>query len=198
MAQRRIGFARALPRVLAVAALLAAPRIATADMLDEPACNQLKNEQQRLAADGLKTEMLHGPDWAKANLPASRMEQIKHLMEVEEQINFRCPLPPPPKPAEPAAAAPGEDGAAAPKITKKKKGKKQREEAIFEIPSVDLPGTTTDKPAAEQAVKKKAKKKPVDDAFVPAPAQGNAFVDGEAEPVPQPPPSGSSSKQLTP
>jgi hypothetical protein len=196
MALSRIGFARAL----AVAALLAAPRIASADMLDEPACNQLKNEQQRLAADGLKTEMLHGPDWAKANLPASRMDQIKHLMEVEEQINFRCPLPPQPKPAEPAAAAPGEDGAAAPKITKKKKGKKQREEAIFEIPSVDLPGTTTDKPEAEQPVKKKAKakKKPADDAFVPAPAQGNAFVDGEAEPVPQPPPSGGSSKQMTP
>jgi len=189
MALSRIGFAR----MLAVVALLATPRIATAEMLDEPACNQLKNEQQRLAAEGLKTEMLHGPDWAKANLPASRMEQIKLLMEVEEQINFRCPLPPPPKPAEPAAAAPGEDGAAAPKITKKKKGKKQREEAIFEIPSPDAP-------AAEQPVKKKAKakKKPADDAFVPAPAQGNAFVDGEAEPVPQPPPSGASSKQLTP
>lgn len=196
MALSRIWFARAL----AVVALLATPRIATAEMLDEPACNQLKNEQQRLAADGLKTEMLHGPDWAKANLPASRMEQIKHLMEVEEQINFRCPLPPPPKPAEPAAAAPGEDGGAAPKITKKKKGKKQREEAIFEIPSIDPPGTGTEKPAAEQPVKKKAKvkKRPADDAFVPAPAQSNAFVDGEAEPVPQPPPSGASSKPLTP
>ncbi|MDO9382882.1 MAG: hypothetical protein Q7T86_08475 [Hyphomicrobiaceae bacterium] len=196
MALSRIGFAHAL----AVMALLATPRIATAEMLDEPACNQLKNEQQRLAADGLKTEMLHGPDWAKANLPASRMEQIKHLMEVEEQINFRCPLPPPPKAPEPAAAAPGEDGAAAPKITKKKKGKKQREEAIFEIPQVDLPGTGPEKPAAEQPVKKKAKakKKPANDAFVPPSPQGNAFVDGEAGPVPNGPPSGPSPKAQTP
>lgn len=194
MALSWIGFVR----ITSVAVMMGAPGIATAGMLDEPACNQLKNEQQRLASEGLKTEMLHGPDWAKANLPASRLDEIKRLMEVEEQINFRCPLPPPPKVAEPAGAAPGEDGAAAPKAAKKK-GKKKREEATFEIPQIDLPAADADKPAAQPTKKAKAKKRqPADDAFVPPAAQGNAFVDGEAEPVPQPPPSGSSSKQLAP
>lgn len=182
-----------------VAAVLAlTPRIAAAAMLDEPACNQLKNEQQRLAAAGLKTDMLHGPDWAKANLPASRMDEIKHLIEVEEQINFRCPLPPPPKSAEPAAAS-GEDGAEAPKAPKKK-GKKKREEAIFDIPSPDASAADAEKPAAEPAKKKvKAKKKqPAEDAFVAPAPKGNAFIDGEAEPVPQAPASGAPSKQLAP
>lgn len=197
MAPGRIGIAH----VLAIATMLAVPQMARAEMLDEPACTQLKAEQAKLAADGLKTEMLHGPDWAKANLPASRLEQIKHLMDVEEQINFRCPLPPPPKTLQPAAAAPEADADSdgAPKITKKKKGKKQREEATFEIPTPDGVAKEADKPAAEAPPrKKKAKKAPADDAYVAPPAQGNAFVDGEAEPVPKGPPAGAPAKQLTP
>lgn len=174
---------------VAVAALLL-PQASQAEMLDEPACNALKNEQARLAAAGLKTEMLQGPDWAKANLPPSRLQEIKHLMEVEEQINFRCPLPPPPKPPQPAIDAAGVDGKGEPKVTKKK-GKKQREEAVFEIPQLDLPTPDAEAPAEKPVkakTKPKAKKKEqTNDAYVPPPAQGNAFVDGEAEPVPKSP-----------
>lgn len=168
---------------------LLAPRDTKADMLDEPACTALKAEQARLAAAGLKTEMLHGPDWAKANLPQSRLQEIKHLMEVEEQINFRCPLPPPPKPPQPAATAADAEAKGEPKVTKKKKGKKQRDEAVFEIPQIDFPTPDAD-PAAAKPKKAKAKtkkKESANDAYVPPPSQGNAFVDGEARPVPQPP-----------
>ncbi len=198
MAWSRIGIAR----TLVTAALIAVPHLALGDMLDEPACTQLKSEQQRMAADGLKTDMLHGPDWAKANLPTSRMEQIKHLIDVEEQIAFRCPLPPPPKAAEPAAAAPDEDGGT-PKVTKRKKSKKKAEgeSATFELPSLDAL-TGADQPAAKPQQKKAKKQQPTrdaNDAFVPPASQGNAFVDGEAVPVPKAPPvGGPPSKQLTP
>jgi hypothetical protein len=169
---------------LAAAVLALAPGMVVAEMLDEPACNQLKNEQARLAAEGLKTEMLHGPDWAKANLPASRLEQIKHLIEVEEKIAFRCPLPPPPKPVEPAVAQPaGDDGK--PKAVRKKTKKKDAEGA----PAAAEPAVA--EPDAPAPVKKKPKavkkKKPAEDAYVPPPATGNAFVDGEAGPVQQAP-----------
>jgi hypothetical protein len=174
-------------------ALLAAPQLAAAEMLDEPACNALKNEQARLAAAGLKTEMLHGPDWAKANLPASRLEEIKHLIEVEEQIAFRCPLPPPPKPPAPAAGTPaatdaaakGEDAAAKP--AKKKKKPKPDDAAAADQAA---PAETIDQPPPRPQKKKRPvkKKDDVNDAYVPPPASGNALVDGEAEPVPQRPP----------
>lgn len=181
----------------AAVSAFALPNVAAAEMLDEPACNALKNEQQRLAAEGLKTDMLRGPEWAKANLPAARFEQIKHLMDVEEQIAFRCPLPPPPKvqQAEPAGAAPG-DGS--PAVVKKKKAKKKTDDAA--VPASDA-AITDDKPAEAPKKKKKAvkKKEDVNDAYVPPSATGNAFVDGGAgEPVPQPPPSGPASKQLAP
>ncbi len=172
-------------KIFGVVAAILTPSIVLAEMLDEPACNSLKNEQARLAAEGLKTEMLHGPDWAKANLPASRLEQIKHLIEVEEQIAFRCPLPPPPKPAQPAAAAPsGDDGAVKP--GRKKSRKKDSGEAAATDPA---PAEQAEpKPAKKKQKSKRKTKEPANDAFVPPPPSGNAFVDGEAGPVPQPAP----------
>lgn len=177
--------------------VFAFPQLAAADMLDEPACNALKTEQQRMAADGLKTDMLRGPEWAKANLPAARFEQIKHLIDVEEQIAFRCPLPPPPKvqQADPAAATPA-DGAT-PVQKKKKAKKKQPAEDANSVLDAILTGEKPKEPLSEK--KKAAKKKEsANDAYVPPPATGNAFVDGEAEPVPQPPPGGAPSRPLTP
>lgn len=180
-------------RVSSLLLLLALPGIATAEMLDEPACKALKDEQAKLAAEGLKTDMLHGPDWAKANLPASRLEQIKQLMDVEEKIAFRCPLPPPPKPVEPVAAAPaGQDPAAATagEATPKKRARKKREDTD----AAATESTPTPQSPAPAKKKQKAKKKePTNDAYVPPPPSGNAFVDGEAGPVPQP-----STQQLAP
>ena len=208
---------------LGVFALALVPRVASAEMLDEPACNQLKNEQARLAAEGLKTDMLRGPEWAKSNLPQARLDQIKHLMDVEEQLQFRCPLA---KPAAEAAAAAAGEGANPTKTSKKKGRTKQGGETAAKpatnddatsaakqpasaeedtpkqkkkkaakptatddaTPSDKAPASDEDTAPKPKRKKAAAKKKSPNDAYVPPPPSGNAFVDGELNAVPQAPP----------
>jgi hypothetical protein len=211
-----------LPTLVAVAlAALLTPCPAAAEALDGPACNQLKNEQERLAAEGLKTDMLRGPEWAKSNLPQAKLDQIRHLMDVEEQLLFRCPVAAKPAPPQTAtsdptageAATPAAGAAAAPAgqkpVQKKARtGKKKPSEAAASdtfFDGLSLPDLSGDAPAAPPAAapaakppqKKKAKprKEPVNDAFVPPPS-GNALADGE--PVPQPPPPKAGAAPLTP
>lgn len=193
----------------AAANLLLAASSVRAEPLDEPACNRLKNEQARLASEGLKTDMLRGPAWAKANLPQAKLDEIKQLMDIEEQLAFRCPLPkPPPSPTTTAAApandaAPGE--AKGPPVKKKARNKKKAQEAtdggglLDALPAPDAAPTTDEKPkkAQKKAVKPK-KKEPANDAYVPPPATGNAFVDGEAGPVPQSPANAPAQGAVTP
>jgi hypothetical protein len=63
---------------------------AAAAALDQDACAQLKTELLQLELAGTRASMAKGPDWAKANLGADKLQQIKRLMEVDEQILFRC------------------------------------------------------------------------------------------------------------
>jgi hypothetical protein len=93
---------------------------AAAAALDQDACARLKTELLQLELAGTRTSMARGPDWAKANLAADKLQQIKRLMEIDEQILFRCqgkPLVVLPEGVDgEAAAAPaerGQDGAAA-------------------------------------------------------------------------------------
>ena len=212
---------------LGIVVLALVPRVASAEMLDEPACNHLKNEQARLAAEGLKTDILRGPEWAKSNLPQARLDQIKHLMDVEEQLQFRCPLA---KPAADTAAASAGEGPSPTKTGKKKGRTKQGEETAAKPAANDdgmsaakqpasagedtpkpkkkkaaaKPAATDDDTPADKAPasdedaalkpkKKKAaaKKESANDAYVPPPPSGNAFVDGELNAVPQAPPAAS-------
>lgn len=78
---------------------------ARADPLDEAACTALGSEREKLVAEGLKADMAKGPDWAKANLGPERMKGIEHLIEVEEQLSFRCPRSPLFMPARASLAA---------------------------------------------------------------------------------------------
>jgi hypothetical protein len=95
-----------------LAALALAPRLAAATPLEPQACTALKTERQGLIADGVKTDMGKGADWAKANLPAERLGKIERLIAVEEQLSFRCDdlvtarpqMKEPPKPAAKAQA----------------------------------------------------------------------------------------------
>ena len=92
-----------------VAAWIALSVPADAARLAADACETLKAEQDQLAQSGVRDDMQRGPQWAKANLPAARLGRIKRLIEVEEQIAFRCLRPrvaATPAPAAPAAAAP--------------------------------------------------------------------------------------------
>ena len=89
---------------LCAAALLGlalAPNAAIAAPLPKDACDALKTEQNGLTATGIRAEMARGVVWAKANVTADKMKSIQRLIEVDEQILFRCT---------PVRAATGPDG----------------------------------------------------------------------------------------
>jgi hypothetical protein len=190
--------------VLGVPALLLGCSAAAAATLDQEACARLKTELLQLELAGTRTNIAKGPDWAKVNLDADKLLQIKRLMEVEEQLLFRCqgkPLVVLPEGAE-AEAAPapaGKDGAgpakaATPmKATKEPqppgKAKAMQPAAGKAAPAVKAPpkAAGADKtapaaapPAAQPKPKPKVKPK-VDDAYRPSPASPAAGA-GAAKP----------------
>ncbi len=54
------------------------------------ACRSLEAEKGQLAAVGVPADMANGPEWAKANLPADRIQKILRYIFVDEQVRFRC------------------------------------------------------------------------------------------------------------
>ena len=93
---------------LVIAALLLQAPAARAAQLDKDSCAKLKTEQAQLEQGGVRGSMGKGPQWAKANLAPEKLEQIRRLIEVDEQLLFRCGgrplvlLPSDPDPAAPA------------------------------------------------------------------------------------------------
>ena len=75
--------------VLGVQTLMACGGAAAAT-LDQEACARLKTELMQLELGGTRSSMAKGPEWARVNLPADKLQQIKRLIEIEEQILFRC------------------------------------------------------------------------------------------------------------
>ncbi len=67
---------------------------ARAAPLDDAACVSLSVERDGLIAQGIKDDKAKGPAWAKANLSDERLAAIAHLIELEEQLSFRCPRSP--------------------------------------------------------------------------------------------------------
>ncbi len=70
--------------------LAALPRDAAAGPPDLEACRGLEAEKAQLAASGVPVDMTKGPEWAKANLPADRIQKILRYIFVDEQVRFRC------------------------------------------------------------------------------------------------------------
>jgi hypothetical protein len=105
-----------LPFALCVAAGIAAPVYVHAAPLDTDACAKLKLEREALEQAGVRGNMAKGPQWAKANLPADKLDQIQRLLDLEGQLLFRCSgqrlieLPAGVE-ADPAAVVPSEDAA---------------------------------------------------------------------------------------
>jgi hypothetical protein len=103
-----------LPFALCFAAGAALLANGHAAPLEADACAKLKEERAGLEQAGARGNMARGPQWAKANLPPDKLDQIKRLIEVESQLLFRCSgqrlieLPASVE-ADPAAAAPAED-----------------------------------------------------------------------------------------
>lgn len=91
---------RHITALLVGVAMLAGGRQAGAVPLDEGTCAQLMSEQAQLVSAGVKDSMARGPDWAGAGASLTRLKEIERLIEVEEQLKFRCPQP---KPVAPAA-----------------------------------------------------------------------------------------------
>jgi hypothetical protein len=98
---------------LILLALLAQAQPADAVQLDKDECARLKTEQSQLESGGVRGTMVKGPEWAKTNLPPEKLEQVKRLIELDEQLLFRCggrPLVVMPSEPDPDPAARGTEG----------------------------------------------------------------------------------------
>ena len=96
---------------LVIAALLLQAPAARAAQLDKDSCSKLKTEQAQLEQGGVRGSLGKGPEWAKANLAPEKLEQVRRLIEVDEQLLFRCggrPLVLLPSDPDPAARGEGE------------------------------------------------------------------------------------------
>ena len=79
--------------LLALSVLLLMGGTAFATPLDETSCAKLRDERGLLEQAGLRDMMARGPAWAAVNLPAAKLREIQRLIELDEQITFRCPQP---------------------------------------------------------------------------------------------------------
>src|SRR5262245_36841264 len=70
--------------------LLAQMGVAAAASLDKETCEKLKGELAQIEGLGTRGNMAKGPVWAKANLSADKLAEIKRLIEVDELLLFRC------------------------------------------------------------------------------------------------------------
>lgn len=175
--------ARGVLSVLLLAALAFAYADVRAEQLDAATCGQLKGELVRMEQNGARGNMAKGPEWAKANLPPDKLDQIRRLIELDEQLLFRCSvrnlveLPPdadadPPAPADEAGKEAAPAKAEGPPAKQKKAGPKaapaqppaaqpKPKQAVKAEPKTKDAGSAPGKAAA-------AKPKPkVNDAFKP-------------------------------
>lgn len=182
----------ALPLIVGLA-----PSIGAAAPLAKESCDALKAEQVSLTSSGSRADLTRGAAWGKVNLAADRIKKVARLIEVDEQILFRCASPPPeadttaeakpkpkPKPkaqAQKAAQQPAQKSAEkAPEAATSESGGKLAPQSAKATP--DTPKKLTK--AEIQAEKKRAAvavKAPVDVGGAPPvkpgrSKQGDAFV----------------------
>jgi hypothetical protein len=58
--------------------------------LDKADCDKLKAEQAELEQQGARAAMANGLQWAKVNLKPEQLDQIRHIIDVDGQLLFRC------------------------------------------------------------------------------------------------------------
>jgi hypothetical protein len=73
-----------------LALLVQAAAGAHAAPLDKASCDKLKTEQGELERAGVRGSLVRGADWAKTNLAADKLEQVRRLIEIDGQVLFRC------------------------------------------------------------------------------------------------------------
>jgi hypothetical protein len=183
----------------AAALLIALPEL-HATPLDAEACTKLNGERLQLEFGGVRANMAKGPEWAKANLGAEALGQIRRFLEVEAQLLFRCQgsslvnLPTESDPDPPAASRDeGEDGkgapakAATPPPAADKKPNPAKKAAVPPAPPKAAPATQAKQDPGRPAPGKAATAKPpakADDAYKPPPVDPkvNPFA-GQVQPA---------------
>jgi hypothetical protein len=63
---------------------------ATKPKIDPETCTNLRLEQIKFRQSGVLDDMSKGAAWAKANLSASRLREIEHYMQLDEEVKFGC------------------------------------------------------------------------------------------------------------
>jgi hypothetical protein len=147
--------------------------------LDAATCGLLKGEQAQLEKNGVRDSMAKGPEWAKAKLDADKLEQIKRLIFLDEQVLFRCSGRnlvelPPEADADPAATPPGDEkGAPAGNEAAKGKApaKKPAAATVEKTPPAKAPAKET---GAAKAAAPKKQAPPKDAEAAPAKKAGVA------------------------
>ena len=153
-------FRRIAAAICAMAGLAASP--GSAAPLEKDACESLKAEQSKLAATGLRSDMQRGAQWGKSNLSAERLSQVARLIEIDEQILFRCPAPPDPavqaRPAKPVK--PDRDAVAADDESKSEMKPQAASVAPAAAPKPRKPTQKAAKPSVSSAATAEAADKP--------------------------------------
>ncbi len=76
--------------IFALAFAVPAGASATDAKIDAETCNLLRLEQIKFRQSGILDDMSKGAEWAKANLPADRLREIEHYLQLDEQVKFGC------------------------------------------------------------------------------------------------------------
>lgn len=80
----------ALSAMFFAAVLLLAPFAASANPLDDQACQRLRTERQALTVLGIDKHVEKGAGWAKERLTVADLNLVKRYLDVFEQLKFRC------------------------------------------------------------------------------------------------------------
>lgn len=65
-------------------------RVAQAEPLAKEHCAELAGERTLLEGGGAGESLQRGPEWAKANLTPEQIGNVRRLIEVREDLLFRC------------------------------------------------------------------------------------------------------------
>ena len=168
--------------VMVVIVLVSGSFAVRAAPLDLAQCEQLKSEQDKLETQGVRKDYERGAQWGKANLPAAKIEQVKRLIALDEQVLFRCANPRPNVQLKEDVTPPDDQPADEAVAAKKPAEKRKRGAAAAAVPAVAplAPAAATPPPATAPvaaqpappaaAAPPRAKARPkTDDAFKPAP-----------------------------
>jgi hypothetical protein len=63
---------------------------ATKPKLDDATCAKLRVEQTASLKTGILSDLNKGPEWAKSNLSPDRIRDIKHYIQLDEEVRFGC------------------------------------------------------------------------------------------------------------